>query len=86
MPNFVPCSFNPLILVHERLIELSISSRSEQWNLLIFFIEYLNAKPSTRKNISNKTNVYNIDDTWSLDILHLKDLRFRKKTCYRCVW
>ena len=43
-----------------------------QKNIKIFINE-IYSKPPKRNYITNKTNVYHIDDVWSLDILDLKD-------------
>ena len=37
------------------------------------FINEIYSKPPKKNYITNKTDVYHIDDTWSLDILDLKD-------------
>ena len=37
------------------------------------FINEIYSKPPRKNYITNKTNVYHIDDIWSLDILDLKD-------------
>ena len=37
------------------------------------FTDAIYYKPSERIYKSNRTNVYDIDDTWVLDILDLKD-------------
>ena len=43
-----------------------------QKNIKIFINE-IHSKPHKKNYPTNKTNVYNIDDIWSLDILDLKD-------------
>ena len=43
-----------------------------QKNIKIFINE-IYSKPPKKKYATNKTDVYNIDDIWSLDILDLKD-------------
>ena len=43
-----------------------------QKNIKIFINE-IYSKPPKKNYPTNKTNVYNIDDIWSLDILDLKD-------------
>ena len=49
------------------------------------FIDEIFSKP-TRKNISTKeTDVYHIDDIWSLDILDLKDYAPENNRNYRYV-
>ena len=37
------------------------------------FLKEINSKPPKKNYATNKTDVYQIDDLWSLDILHLKD-------------
>ena len=37
------------------------------------FINEIYSKPPKKNYITNKTDVYHIDDIWSLDILDLKD-------------
>ena len=37
------------------------------------FINEIYSEPPKKKYATNKTDVYNIDDIWSLDILDLKD-------------
>ena len=39
------------------------------------FIDEIYSKPPKKNYITNKTKVYHIDDTWSLDITDLKDYR-----------
>ena len=43
-----------------------------QKNIKIFINE-IYSKPPKKNYITNKTDVYYIDDIWSLDILDLKD-------------
>ena len=58
-----------------------------QKNIKIFINE-IYSKPPKRNYATNKTDVYFIDDTWSLDILDLKDygpvrsVRLPVKTCF----
>ena len=40
---------------------------------IIKFINEIYSKPPKKYYPTNKTDVYHIDDTWSLDILDLKD-------------
>ena len=42
-----------------------------QKNIKIFVNE-IYSKPPKKNNTTNKTNVYSIDDIWSLDILDLR--------------
>ena len=42
-------------------------------------------KATKKKFITNKTDVYNIDDIWSLDILDLKDCGPENNRGYRYV-
>ena len=37
------------------------------------FRDEVYSKPSGKNDITNKTDVYHIDDIWSLDVLDLKD-------------
>ena len=49
------------------------------------FINEIYSKPPKKNYITNKTNVYNIDDIWSLDILDLKDYGPKNNRGYRYV-
>ena len=49
------------------------------------FINEIYSKPPKRNYITNKTNVYHIDDIWSLDILDLKDYGSENNRGYRYV-
>ena len=49
------------------------------------FINEICSKPPKRKYVTNKTDVYHIDDIWSLDILDLKDYGPENKRGYRYV-
>ena len=49
------------------------------------FINEIYSKPPKRNNPTNKTDVYHIDDIWSLDILHLKDYGPKNKRGFRYV-
>ena len=55
-----------------------------QKNIKILINE-IYSKPAKRNYNTNKTNVYYIDDIWSLDILDLKDYRLENKRGYRYV-
>ena len=55
-----------------------------QKNIKIFINE-IYSKPPKRNYATNKTNVYYIDDTWSLDILDLKDYGPENNRGYRYV-
>ena len=55
-----------------------------QKNIKIFINE-IHSKPSKKNYITNKTDVYHIDDTWSLDILDLKDYGIENNRGYRYV-
>ena len=37
------------------------------------FLNEIYSKPLKRKYATNKTDVYHIDDIWSLDVLNLKE-------------
>ena len=49
------------------------------------FINEIYSKPPKKYYNTNKTNVYYIDDIWSLDILDLKDYGPENKRGYRYV-
>ena len=49
------------------------------------FINEIYSKPPKKNYPTNKTNVYNIDDIWSLDILDLKDYGPENNRRYRYV-
>ena len=49
------------------------------------FINEIYSKPPKRNYPTNKTDVYHIDDIWSLDILDLKDYGPENNTGYRYV-
>ena len=67
----VPWSFNP-------------SSKMTQKSVKIFMKEDYSKSP--KKNYStNKTDVYHIDDSWSLDIIDLKHYGPEKNRGYRSV-
>ena len=55
-----------------------------QKNIKIFINE-IYSKPPKKYYITNKTNVYYIDDIWSLDILDLKDYGPKNNKGYRYV-
>ena len=55
-----------------------------QKNIKIFINE-IYSKPPKKNYPTNKTNVYNIDDIWSLDILDLKDYGPENNRRYRYV-
>ena len=55
-----------------------------QRNIKIF-IKEIYSKPPKKYYNTNKTNVYYIDDTWSLDILDLKDYGPKNNRGYRYV-
>ena len=55
-----------------------------QKNIKIFINE-IYSKPPKKNYITNKTNVYHIDDIWSLDILDLKDYGPENNRGYRYV-
>ena len=55
-----------------------------QKNIKIFINE-IYSKPPKKNYATNKTNVYHIDDIWSLDILDLKDYGPKKNKGYRYV-
>ena len=49
------------------------------------FINETYSKPPKKNYITNKTDVYHIDDIWSLDILDRKDYGPENNRGYRCV-
>ena len=49
------------------------------------FINEIYSKGPKRNNATNKTDVYHIDETWSLDILDLKDYGPKNNKGYRYV-
>ena len=49
------------------------------------FINEIYGKPPKKKHDLNKTDVYHIDDIWSLDILDLKDYGPENNKCYRYI-
>ena len=55
-----------------------------QKNIKIFINE-IYSKPPKKNYATNKTDVYHIDDTWSLDILDLKDYGLKNNRGYRYV-
>ena len=55
-----------------------------QKNIKIFINE-IYSKPPKKYHNTIKTNVYYIDDTWSLDILDLKDYGPKNNRGYRYV-
>ena len=55
-----------------------------QKNIKIFINE-IYSKPPKKYYPTNKTDVYHIDDTWSLDILDLKDYGPENNRGYRYV-
>ena len=55
-----------------------------QKNIKIFINE-IYSKPPRKKYVTNKTDVYHIDDIWSLDILDLKDYGPENNRGYRYV-
>ena len=55
-----------------------------QKNIKIYINEIC-SKPAKKNYATNKTDVYHIDDTWSLDILDLKDYGPENNRGYRYV-
>ena len=49
------------------------------------FINEIYSKPPRRNHPTNKTDVYHIDDAWSLDIFYLKDYGPKNNRVYRYV-
>ena len=46
------------------------------------FIEGTFSKPPKKNYTTNKTDIYNIDDIWSFDILDLNDYRLENNRGY----
>ena len=55
-----------------------------QKNIKIFINE-IYSKPAKKNYVTNKTDIYYIDDIWSLDILDLKDYGPENNRGYRYV-
>ena len=53
---------------------------------IIIFINEIYSKPPKKNYVTNKTDVYHIDDIWSLDILDLKDYGPENNRNYRYVF
>ena len=53
---------------------------------IIIFIDEVYSKPPKKNFTTNKTDVYYIDDVWSLDILDLKDYGPKNNRGYRYVF
>ena len=53
-----------------------------QKNIKIFINE-IYSKPPKKNYVTNKTDIYHIDDLWSLEILDLKDHGPKNNTGYR---
>ena len=49
------------------------------------FIDEIYSKPPKKNYSTNKTNVYHIDDIWSLDILDLSDYGVENNRNFRYV-
>ena len=49
------------------------------------FINEIYSKPPRKNYITNRTDVYHVDDIWSLDILDLKDYGSENNRGYRYV-
>ena len=43
------------------------------------FIDEIYSKPPKKNYITNKINIYHIDDTWSIDLLDLNDYGTKKQ-------
>ena len=50
-----------------------------------FFMKEIYSKPPKKNDLTNKTDVYHIDDIWSLDILDLKEYGPEHNRGYRYV-
>ena len=49
------------------------------------FVDEIYSKPPKKSYNTSKTDIYHIDDIWSLDILDLKDYGPENNRGYRCV-
>ena len=49
------------------------------------FVDEIYSKPPKKNYVTNKTDVYHIDDIWSFDILDLEDYGSENNRGYRCV-
>ena len=49
------------------------------------FVNEVSSKGPKKKNATNKTDAYHIDDIWSLDILDLKEYGPKNNRCFRYV-
>ena len=47
------------------------------------FIDEIYSKPPKKNYITNKINIYHIDDTWSIDLLDLNDYSPKNNKGYR---
>ena len=54
-------------------------------NSIKFFIDEISSKPPKMNYVTNKTDVYHIDDIWNLDISDLKDYGPENNRNYRYV-
>ena len=48
-----------------------------------YFIDEIYSKPPKKNYITNKINIYHIDDTWSIDLLDLNDYGPKNNRGYR---
>ena len=51
--------------------------------LINIFIDEIYSKPPKKNYITNKINIYHIDDTWSIDLLDLNDYGPKNNKGYR---
>ena len=51
--------------------------------LINIFIDEIYSKPPKKNYITNKINIYHIDDTWSIDLLDLNDYGVKNNKGYR---
>ena len=49
------------------------------------FINEIYSKPPEKNYATNKTDVYHIDDIWSVDLLDLKDFGSENNRNFRCI-
>ena len=70
--------------LQNRVKEKKIQNKRLRKQIEIFIIE-TNTKPPKKYYATNKTNVFYIDNVWSLDILDLKDHGAENNKSYRYV-
>ena len=71
--------------LNEKLKSVEEKFKINESEIIKIFINEIYSKPPKRNYITNKTNVYHIDDIWSLDILDIKDYGPKNNKGYRYV-